>query len=198
MMEDILEQNEANKMTPAMKGIDFRKPTKAEIKKGITPEQYQPKSGVNVDIDSTVGNRTFKKGEMRDYMRAVADVERALRMSEGDPSKMAEAQKIVEPYFGPNNDMKGPQKGGKSRIAQQTRNLLSRIGVARQLQKLYDSGDLQKVMSQSMMQGQKVSFDQERPGFPFLKLGADSDLDPESFGLRGENLEWTLDLNLIF
>ena len=79
------------------------------------------------------------------------------------------------------------------RFSQNTRNALSRISVARQLQKLYDSGDLQRVMSQALMQGQKVSFDEERPGFPFLKLGAESDLNPEKFGLRGEDLEFTLE-----
>jgi len=52
-------------------------------------------------------------------------------------------------------------------------------------------------MSQALMQGQKVSFDEERPGFPFLKLGAESDLDPETYGLRGEDLEWVFDSHLI-
>ena len=37
-----------------------------------------------------------------------------------------------------------------------------------------------------------------RPGFPFLKLGADSsDLDPTQFGLAKEDLVWVLDTGLM-
>ena len=193
MLEDILEQNEANKMTPQLPEMSFGKAPKSGPNKG-KQKTYQRKNGVNVDIDPTVGNKTFKKGEMRDYMKAMFDVEKAIRMAKNDPSRIEEAQKLIEPYFGAGHKM---QDYG-NRFQQNTRNAISRIAVARQLQNLYNNGDLQRVMSQALMQGQKVSFDEERPGFPFLKLGAESDLDPETYGLRGEDLEWELDMNLLF
>jgi len=192
MLEDILDQNEANEMTPQLPEVPFGKPPKTGPNKG-KQKTYQLKNGVNVDIDPTIGNRTFKKGEMRDYMKAMFDVEKAIRMANNDPSKIEEAQKLIEPYFGAGHIM---QDYG-NRFQQNTRNALSRIAVARQLQNLYNTGDLQRVMSQALMQGQKVSFDEERPGFPFLKLGAESDLDPETYGLRGEDLEWVFDSHLI-
>jgi hypothetical protein len=188
MLEDIMEQNEANKTIPNFPEVPFGKPAKTGKQKGVQ-RTYRRRGGVNVDFNPQVGNKTFEKGEMRDYMKGLSNVEKAIRMVEKDPSKMKEAQKLVEPYFGADYNVKGAEKGGKSRFAQHTRNALSRISTARGLQNLYNDGNLQRVMSQAIMQGAKVSFDPEKPGFPFLKLGAESDLDPETFGLRGEEVE---------